>query len=245
MQRADPSAGRALARARSFGVSGSRDPFLAPVRRSLPDDVRAVIVHSDWAAFTVRRELPETPVARIRLGVAGPGPVDRAQERRRLGLADDEVALMHLGFLTPQKGLDIVVGGVSAARAAGVAVRLVIVGSELGQGYLDRAVSACGPGRSPRRRPASRQSHRHRVAADRRSAQSAGGSGPRRRHPHAVGRRDVGRRRQVSGLRNTGRGRRTPSVPRAAGGGGPAPDARAVGGARSGPHPGRAGRRAR
>jgi glycosyltransferase involved in cell wall biosynthesis len=145
--RAHPEGGEAIARARSAGFAGRLDPFLFPARRQLPDTLRGALVHSEWAAAVVAADLPDLSVARIRLAVAGPaGDVDRMQERQRLGIADDEVVLMHLGFLTPQKGLDTVLAGLSAARAAGVPARLVTVGSQASEGGLEAAVDACGLG---------------------------------------------------------------------------------------------------
>jgi len=112
----------------------------------LPTHLRGAVVHSEWAAATVRRDLPELPVARIRLAVAGPENVDGATERQLLGLPAEDVVLMHLGFLTPQKGLDVVLSAVAAAVAAGAPARLAIVGVEAGDTRLRTAVDACGLG---------------------------------------------------------------------------------------------------
>ncbi len=142
--RAHPVGGPAIAHSRRAGVSGRRDPFLFPARRMLPSHLRGAIVHSDWAVATVRSDLPDLPVARIRLAVAGPEDTDGAIERNVLGLPPDDVVLMHLGFLTPQKGLDVVLSALAAARAAGVPARLAIVGVEAGDTGIRTAVEACG-----------------------------------------------------------------------------------------------------
>lgn len=118
----------ALVRARAFGVTGPRDPFLFPARRAFLCEASMVIVHSQWAADQVARDLPGVPVARIGLAVADPGPVDRAAVRQRLGIAPETVLLVHIGFLTPEKGLVEVLGALAAARTMGVPARLLVVG---------------------------------------------------------------------------------------------------------------------
>jgi glycosyltransferase involved in cell wall biosynthesis len=120
--------GTALARARQLGLTGSRDPFLFPARAAFLGSVDGVIVHSGWAERTIQREFPDLPTARMGLAVADPGSVVRAAERGKLGIPLDEVVLMHLGFLTPAKGLDDILAGVSAAKKIGVPVRLILVG---------------------------------------------------------------------------------------------------------------------
>ncbi|MCJ7754914.1 MAG: glycosyltransferase, partial [Thermoanaerobaculales bacterium] len=61
-------------------------------------------------------------------------------------LEDGEVALMHLGFLTPETGLAAILGGVAAATRAGVAARLVLVGEGAAGSDLKRAAEAAGIG---------------------------------------------------------------------------------------------------
>jgi glycosyltransferase involved in cell wall biosynthesis len=130
LHEAHPEAGP-LARARAFGVTGRRDAFLFPARRAFLAGVAMVIVHSRWAARQVAKDLPETPLARVGLAVADPGPVDRSAVRQRLGIAPDTVLLAHLGFLTPEKGLVDVLGALAAARAVGVPARLLVASPRL------------------------------------------------------------------------------------------------------------------
>jgi glycosyltransferase involved in cell wall biosynthesis len=95
----------------------------------------------------VRADLPDLPVARVRLAVAGPDEdVDGTTERDALGLPLDDVVLMHLGFLTPQKGLDVVLSALAAAVVTGVSARLVVVGVEESDTRIRAAVDACGLG---------------------------------------------------------------------------------------------------
>jgi glycosyltransferase involved in cell wall biosynthesis len=128
LERAHGAAGAALARARANGHHGRLDPFLFPARRAYLEHARAVVVHSDWAAGTIEREFPGKPVGRVPLAAADPHPVDRAAARSELGIRPDEIVLMHLGFLSPEKGLEEIFTAVAAAAEAGIDLRLVVVG---------------------------------------------------------------------------------------------------------------------
>ena len=124
---AHPTAG-ALVRARTAGVTGPLDPFLFPARRAFLQGLSGVIVHSRWAEREVTRDLPELPVAKVGLSVEDPGAVDRMLLRRRLNISPHDMLVMHLGFLTPQKGLHDLLGAVAAVRRQQVPARLLIVG---------------------------------------------------------------------------------------------------------------------
>ncbi len=137
-------AGVALAAARRVGHHGHLDPFLFPARRPFLENAQAVLVHSRWAEDLVRKEHPGTAVGRVGLAVADPSPTDRGAVRSRLGLTPDEVVIMHLGFLTPEKGLEEILTGVSAAHRAGVSVRFVVVGEGVGIAPLRRAADRTG-----------------------------------------------------------------------------------------------------
>jgi glycosyltransferase involved in cell wall biosynthesis len=129
-----------VARAREVGHHGHMDPFLLPVRQAFLRHARAVAVHSRWTEKLVRDELPETPLGRLELAAADPAPIDRGSVRARLEIDDDEVVLMHLGFLTPEKGLEEILSGLLAAVRAGTNARLVVVGEgELGPQLLAAA----------------------------------------------------------------------------------------------------------
>ena len=120
--------GAALAAARRWGLAGRRDPFLFPARRVYLRFARGVVVHSDRAARAVSAELPGLPVRRVPLAVAALPPGDRGETRRRLGVAPDELLLVHLGFLTEAKGLATVLRALLALDELGVAFRFVLVG---------------------------------------------------------------------------------------------------------------------
>ena len=134
----------ALVRARAVGALGSRDPFLFPARRAFLQGVAAVLVHSRWAEAQVNRDLPELAVARVCLAVADPGPIDRAAIRQSIGVAGDETLVMHLGYLTPEKGLGDLLGAVAVARRQGVAARLFVVGEGGARGGLEAVARELG-----------------------------------------------------------------------------------------------------
>jgi glycosyltransferase involved in cell wall biosynthesis len=121
-------AGAALARARQWGFVGRLDPFLFPARRTLLRHASAVIVHNELAAAQVVEVCPGMPVRRVPLGVAPLPEADRAAWRRRLGVGRGELLLVHLGFLTPEKGLDVVLRALVALGELAVRVRLVLAG---------------------------------------------------------------------------------------------------------------------
>jgi glycosyltransferase involved in cell wall biosynthesis len=128
LREAHGEAGTALARARRVGLAGSRDPFFFPARGAFLGSVAGVIVHSRWAEETMEWEFPDLPRACMGLAVADPGNVVRAAERGRLGISPYEVVLMHLGFLTPEKGLGQILTAVAAAKKSGIPARLLLVG---------------------------------------------------------------------------------------------------------------------
>jgi len=120
------------------------DPFLFPARGVFLDRVAGAVVHSRWGETIVRGERPGLEIGRVKLTVADPGPVDRAHERARIGIAADDVVLMHLGFLTSEKGLVEILTGLAAAVHSGVQARLILVGE--GVGLEDVIAAAAGVG---------------------------------------------------------------------------------------------------
>jgi len=139
-------AGLALARARRTGLTGARDPFLFPARTPFLENAEGVVVHSRWAQRIIAAERPQIPIAAVGLPAADPGIVDPAEQRRRLGIPAEDVVLMHLGFLSPEKGLADVVTGVAAAVRTGVPARLVLVGEGRGLDDLLAAAARAGIG---------------------------------------------------------------------------------------------------
>ncbi len=132
--------GAALGAARSFGLTGQRDPFLFPARSAFIEGLNGAIVHSRWGRDVLRKEFPDLRVGLAGLAVADPGPIDRGMVRQEHGIAEDQTVLMHLGFMTPEKGLEAILTGFATARQAGVNANLFVVGEGRGgEGLMDAA----------------------------------------------------------------------------------------------------------
>ena len=88
--------------------------LLSPAARRLMRRMDAVIVHSPSLIEEAERELR---VPRDRIHVVPHGPYDgfdrgrftRAEARKRLGLAEDDVALLQFGIVRDYKGLDVAI----------------------------------------------------------------------------------------------------------------------------------------
>ncbi|MEN8163854.1 MAG: hypothetical protein ABFS37_06980 [Acidobacteriota bacterium] len=146
MQTAHGDSGVALAEARAFGLTGHLDPFLFPALKALLGDSEALISHSEFGRTRLKQDFPGRPVLQMGLPVADPGHQDRSKIREMLGISDGEILMMHLGFLTPEKGLGAILGGLAAARSGGVNARLVLVGEEAGGGEVRAAAESLGVG---------------------------------------------------------------------------------------------------
>jgi len=144
LREAHGKAGTVLARARRLGLAGSIDPFFFPARAAFMGSVKGVIVHSRWGERAMAREFPNLPRTRVGLAVGDPGKVVRAAERGRLGILPDELVLMHIGFLTPEKGLEHILTGVAAAKRMGLPVRLLLIGEGRGGEDVRNAAAAVG-----------------------------------------------------------------------------------------------------
>lgn len=139
LEAAYPGRGRALAVARHWGFTSPLDPFLFPACHALLRFARGAIVHSRWAAAMVEAAMPGLPVARVPLAVECLAqPTGRQAWRQRLGVGGEELVLLHLGFLTPAKGMDVILRALAALHLLRVPCRLVVVG-EGGEGEPLRA----------------------------------------------------------------------------------------------------------
>jgi glycosyltransferase involved in cell wall biosynthesis len=119
---------QALIKARLCGLTGRRDPFLFPAWQAFTSHTTACIVHSRWARKQLLDGGYERPVHCMALAATDPGRQDRGALRAELGVSPESVLLMHLGFLTPEKGVREILSGVAVARETGVDVHLVLVG---------------------------------------------------------------------------------------------------------------------
>lgn len=140
------AAGAAIAAARGWGMTGRLDPFLLPARKAVLAHADAAIVHSEAAERAVRRAQPGLPVRRVPLAVAALPPGDRARWRRRLKARKGDLLLAHLGFLTPEKGLDAVLHALVALDELHVPFRFVVVGDGVRESRFARAVAEVGLG---------------------------------------------------------------------------------------------------
>lgn len=144
LSKAGGNAGAALAEGREYGLSGRLDPFLVPALEALLEPARAFVCHSRFGRDRLRAAFPGRPVLELGLPARDPGPVDRGAVRRRLGCAHDGVVAMHLGFITPEKGMEAMLAGLAGARRMGVDARLVTVGAADESGRFERLVADLG-----------------------------------------------------------------------------------------------------
>ena len=141
---AEGPGGAAIALGRRWGYTGRLDPFLFPARRAYLRHASGVIVHNRQAEADVRRACPDVPVRRVPLAVAQLPSGDRNSWRSRLGVGPGELLMVHLGFLTRAKGLDVLLRSLAALGEIGVAVRLAMVGEGSERSVLERAIAAAG-----------------------------------------------------------------------------------------------------
>ncbi len=145
--------GRALAEGRRFGLGGRLDAFLFPALKSVVGGASAFISHSHFGVRRLKRAFPQRSCAHVPLPVADPGELDGSVIRAKMGVLKDEILLMHLGFLSREKGLATILEAVAAGRKLGLPLRLLIIGgtTDLGKAgelisalSLERVVSATG-----------------------------------------------------------------------------------------------------
>ena len=141
---AEGPGGAAVALGRRWGYAGRLEPFLFPARRAYLRFASGVIVHNRQAEADVRWACPDVPVRCVPLAVAQLPPGDHDLWRARLGVAPSDLLMVHLGFLTRAKGLDVVLRSLVALGEIGVAARLVMVGEGSERGALEASVASAG-----------------------------------------------------------------------------------------------------
>jgi glycosyltransferase involved in cell wall biosynthesis len=118
-----------------MGASSSTSPafrVLARLAHRLEQQADVIVVLSDGVGeLLARRGVPGTRVEVIPNG-ADPGalapPAPRAELRRRLGWADDEVVAVYAGAHGPANGLDLLLDAAAELARRAPAVRVVLVG---------------------------------------------------------------------------------------------------------------------
>lgn len=144
MRAAHGASGAAIASAREFGLTGRLDPFLFPALKAVLGRAEAMICHSKFGRLRLEHDFPGRRVFQMGLPAADPGPLNRAKIRETLGISESAILMMHLGFLTPEKGLGAILGGLAAARSIGVNARLLLVGEDTGSAELYAAADSLG-----------------------------------------------------------------------------------------------------
>ena len=120
--------GERLLRWKRWGMRSDYENFVFPLFESLAARSLGVLVHGEQVRREVERCVPGVPVRRVPMGIPADAPVDRAEARRRLGIADSETLVGAFGFLTPIKRLDVLVRAAREARRRRPEIRLVLVG---------------------------------------------------------------------------------------------------------------------
>lgn len=108
-----------------------------PLNRRALDLSLGAIVHSDHARRSIQQHSPATPVAKIEMGVpSSPAPSAevRAQARRALGLAADDLLIASFGLMTPEKRVASVLRALAELLQAHPQARYTLVG-EAAPGY--------------------------------------------------------------------------------------------------------------
>lgn len=142
-------AGKAVAEARPYGELGHSAMFGLPARRTLLRRQRGVLVHSEWAARTIRDADAEIAVRAVPMGIPLPAPPDaEATTRWRLakGIPVSAPLIGSFGFQTPIKRTDRAIAALASEALADVHLaiggevseRLGLAASAVDLGVADR-----------------------------------------------------------------------------------------------------------
>jgi glycosyltransferase involved in cell wall biosynthesis len=140
--------GDRLASLRRRMLATEFEKFLFPMNRHVAEVAKAIVVHNEDARERIAAVAPGVPVSVIPHN-AGSAPaavrgVDRAEARRRLGLAPDAFLVGHFGFITKPKQPAAVVRGFARLAARRDDALLLMVGSDNTGGGLQRLVARYG-----------------------------------------------------------------------------------------------------
>ena len=129
------------------GSHGSAAQFALPAHARLLTAQRGVLVHSAWAARTLREEIEGLPVEEIPMGIPLPARLAEGagnELRRSLGIPDGAPVLASVGFQTPIKRTDVAVRALADPRLA--EARLLVAGQVAPTVELERVASEAGVG---------------------------------------------------------------------------------------------------
>jgi glycosyltransferase involved in cell wall biosynthesis len=116
---------------RRYRLRERRMFFDMPMIRGIAAPSRGVIVHSRYAAVKILARAPQTPVTVVPHQYSPPRPEtleDPAAIRRALGVADDEILFMSLGFVTRAKRIDAALRALDIVRDRLPPFKYVIAG---------------------------------------------------------------------------------------------------------------------
>ncbi|OON62554.1 glycosyl transferase family 1 [Massilia sp. KIM] len=121
-----------LVRRREQGTADGFPALRPAIERSLMREAERIVAECPQDREDML-SLYEAEAERIEIVPCGFDPDElwpvRAAARRRLGLRDDEFAVLQLGRIVPRKGIDNVISGVAALRDAyGLRARLLVAG---------------------------------------------------------------------------------------------------------------------
>ena len=142
-----PGVPAAVANLGASGLPGGLER-LWPMRRTVLDAARAVLVHNAWLAARIREEAPAVPVYSVEPGVpdlAGAADAGRAF-RQRCGVPQDAVVFAATGALTPARRLSRVLRALAALPEGAPAWHLLLCGDDADAGPLLAEAQALGAG---------------------------------------------------------------------------------------------------
>jgi glycosyltransferase involved in cell wall biosynthesis len=130
MRRAHGETGTFVARQVARGLGGDILPALFPLNDRILEGSLAVVGLTAHVAARAARRLPGRPVLHLPHHLSLPlDPLpSRAEARRQLGLAHDQLLLTAPGLATSAKRLDVAVRAVAEARRRHPSLRLVVAG---------------------------------------------------------------------------------------------------------------------
>lgn len=140
--------GARVAAQRAEYVFTEYQQFLMPANGTVLGRATGVIVHSRWAERRVRHAYPKTPVLHVPHHYSPPDEgtlePDVAAARRSLGMSEDKLVYMAIGFVTPPKRVDLTIRALAAIRDRLPPFEFWLVGECRDPEALDAELKRCG-----------------------------------------------------------------------------------------------------